>query len=135
MAAGFKVEIVTPDRVRFDGQANGLTLQGSEGQMGILAHHAPTVALLDPGIMRVETPNGVEVYAAGEGFVQIRPSRTTVIVEFAEKAEDIDVEASRKAVTEAEKALQTPSTPEARKRQVVAWKAAQARAQVAAGRK
>jgi F-type H+-transporting ATPase subunit epsilon len=132
--ATLNVEIVTPEQVRYNGQAVSLTLPGSEGQMGMLAHHAPIVALLDPGILRVDTGAESRIYASGEGFVQMRNNKATVIVSFADAAADIKLEEAQKALTEAERALSTPdATDEVRRRHTNDWKAAQARVAVKSG--
>ena len=95
--------------------------------MGILAHHEPIVALLNPGLMKVETGGETRVFASGEGFVQIRHNRATVIVEFADTAEDIKRDVVQRELAEAERAVQDSATEEARRRHAVAVKAAQAR--------
>ena len=77
-----KLEIVTPDGVVFDDKVKQVTLPGSEGEFGVLAHHATLVSLLDTGVIVIDGADGKEVAVAiNSGYVKVDESKTTCIVD------------------------------------------------------
>ena len=77
-----KLEIVTPDGVVFDNEVKQVTLPGSEGEFGVLAHHATLVSLLDTGVIVIDCADGKEVAVAiNSGYVKVDESKTTCIVD------------------------------------------------------
>lgn len=69
----FQTEILTPQKTVFSGQAEALVLKGALGYFGILAGHAPFIARLAAGKLKLTKDNKESVYLAGPGFVQISP--------------------------------------------------------------
>lgn len=86
----FHVEIITPEHLKFTGEAVMLSLPGVEGQMGLLANHAPILALLQPGRLTLQTRERTVNMAVGEGFVKMSNNRAVCLVDFAENSTDID---------------------------------------------
>ncbi len=89
-----KLEIVTPNGVIFDGDVKQVTLPGSEGEFGVLAHHATLVSLLDTGVIVIDTADSKEVAVAiNSGYVKVDEEKTTCIVDgaVAISGEDSDV--------------------------------------------
>ncbi len=85
------LEFVSPERVLFSGDVDRVDLPGSEGDMGILAHHAPLVTTLRPGIVTIINGNTkVPVVVIG-GFAEVGPSGLTVLADKAVAREDFDV--------------------------------------------
>lgn len=77
-----KLEIITPNGVVFDGEVKHVTLPGSEGEFGVLAHHATMVALLDTGVIMYERADSKEVAVAiNSGYVKVEEEKTTCIVD------------------------------------------------------
>ena len=101
----FHVEIITPERVRFGGDAVMLSVPGVEGQMGLLAHHAPILALLQPGRLTLQTREQTLHMVVGNGFVKMTNNRAVCLVEFAENASEIDRAAAERRRAELEKKL------------------------------
>ena len=131
MAKSFQVEIVTPESLRYEDQASYIELRGSAGDMGVLADHAPLVALLSPGVTKVRTPQGKElVFATGEGFARIANNKASVLVEFAQTPEEINPDQVRKARDAAMQALQGNLTPHERTLRSTELAAANARLRV-----
>ncbi|MHB2016259.1 MAG: ATP synthase F1 subunit epsilon [Candidatus Xenobia bacterium] len=131
MAKSFQVEIVTPESLRYEEQATYIEVRGSEGDMGILADHAPLVALLSPGVTRVRTPQGRElVFATGEGFARIANNKASVLVEFAQAPDEINADQVRQARDAAMQALQGNLTPHERTLRSTDLAAANARLRV-----
>lgn len=101
----FKVKVISPDRVFFEGEADFLELKTSEGDIGILAGHIPLTAVIAPGIMKI-TKDGEEKEASLlEGFVEILPDRVTVLAEACEWPDEIDVNRANEAKIRAERRL------------------------------
>ncbi|MEY3089904.1 MAG: F0F1-type synthase, epsilon subunit [Pseudomonadota bacterium] len=77
-----KLEIVTPNGVIFDADVVQVTLPGSEGEFGVLAHHATLVTPLDTGVIVIKKTDGSEVAVAiNSGYVKVDEQKTTCIVD------------------------------------------------------
>jgi F-type H+-transporting ATPase subunit epsilon len=102
----FQFEIITPERTIFSGPVASVVVPATGGKMGILANHAPLVASLDAGPMKVTLPDGaVMVFALGGGFVEVGGNEARVVADVGEKAEDIDEERARRAEERARKRI------------------------------
>lgn len=79
-----KLEILTPEHKVFSGEVYGIQLPGVEGAFEILQHHAPMVAALSNGKMKIlKDKSNNEVYEIGGGFVETLNNRTTILLESA----------------------------------------------------
>lgn len=103
MAATFKFELVSPERVVLLIDADEVILPGSEGQMGVLAGHAPVVSTLNPGVITVVIGNNRRRVYVNGGFAEVRPEQVTVL---AEQAQDVDQMSASAIATELERAKQ-----------------------------
>ena len=102
----FSLEIVTPERLTWSGEATALVLPTVDGEVGILPKHEPYVTVLGLGEGRITTKDGnVELVAIIGGFVQVRPDRVLVLAESADLAADLDVATIEQAKLAAEQAL------------------------------
>jgi len=101
------LEIVTPERLAYSDEVDTVVLPGSEGEMGVLPHHAPLVSALGVGELRIRKGGVEEAFAIVGGFVQVRPDRVVVMAETADMASDIDLERAQEARREAERALES----------------------------
>lgn len=88
----FAVEIITPEKLKFKGIVQGVTVSTSIGEVTVLANHAPLTALIVPSELKLKTEFKTTNFAIGEGFLQILQNKTILLVDFAEKAEEIDYE-------------------------------------------
>src|SRR6476659_2556097 len=100
------LEIVTPERLAYSDEVDAVVLPGSEGEMGVLPHHAPLVSTLGVGELRIRKGGSEESVAIVGGFVQVRPDRVVVMAETADMASEIDLERAQEARREAERALE-----------------------------
>ncbi len=103
MAENFRFELVSPERLVMSDEARQVDVPGSDGDFGVLAHHAPFVATLRPGVLIVHT-NGrqqQEVFIRG-GLAEVRPDMLTVLAEQAIPVEEIDSEALNQEIQNAE---------------------------------
>jgi F-type H+-transporting ATPase subunit epsilon len=101
-----RLEIVTPERRVYDDEVDAVALPGSEGELGILPHHAPLISLLGAGELRIRKNGAEESFAIVGGFVQVRPDKVVVMAETADLAAEIDIERAQEARREAERALE-----------------------------
>jgi F-type H+-transporting ATPase subunit epsilon len=87
----FPVEILSPEGSVFDGEVEMLSTRTTTGSIGILAHHTPLLAMLDPTELRLyESENEVIRFAQGEGYLQVGFNRALMLVEEAHRPEDLD---------------------------------------------
>jgi F-type H+-transporting ATPase subunit epsilon len=87
----FSVSVVTPEGAAFEGEAQMVIVPGAAGEIGVLARHAPLVALLKAGSTRVHVTEGdVREFATGHGFFQVLEDRAIALVDAAVMADDID---------------------------------------------
>jgi F-type H+-transporting ATPase subunit epsilon len=88
-----EVSLVTPDGSVFDGEAEMLIVPGAAGEIGVLARHAPLVALLKAGATRVHVTRGQDVreFATGPGFFKVEQDRALALVDDAVSVDEIDV--------------------------------------------
>ena len=89
--ATFKFELVSPERILFSGEVVSVIIPSVEGEMTVLAGHAPLVATLKAGIVFVQTDasNGKEFFVNG-GLVEINQASTTILAEQGRFIEDVD---------------------------------------------
>jgi F-type H+-transporting ATPase subunit epsilon len=87
----FSVSVVTPGGAAFEGEAEMLIVPGAAGEIGVLARHAPLVAMLKAGSTRVHMGDGeIREYATGPGFFQVLEDRAIALVDDAVQADQID---------------------------------------------
>ena len=102
-----QLEIVTPERLAYSDQVDAVVLPGSEGELGVLPHHAPLVTTLGIGELRIRKGGAEESFAIVGGFLQVRPDKVVVMAETADMASEIDLEKAQEARREAEQALES----------------------------
>jgi F-type H+-transporting ATPase subunit epsilon len=100
------LEIVTPERRAFEGDVDEVIVPGSEGELGILPHHAPLISLLGQGVLRLRSGGQEQEFAIFGGFLQVRPDRVVVLAETADVGSEIDLERAERARREAERVLE-----------------------------
>ena len=114
MARGtFPVEVLTPEGQVFEGEVEMISTHTAGGSVGVLAHHAPLMAMLEPSELKLyesgsEDPSSasIERFAQGEGYLQVADNAALIIVEDAVKPEDLDRSALESRLKEAQEALE-----------------------------
>jgi F-type H+-transporting ATPase subunit epsilon len=101
-----QLDIVTPERLAYSDQVDEVIAPGSQGELGILPHHAPLLTTLGLGELRIKKDGAEESFAIVGGFLQVRPDRVVVMAETADMASEIELERAQAARREAEKALE-----------------------------
>ena len=101
--ATFKFELVSPERILFSGDVVSVIVPSVEGEITVLAGHAPLVAVLKAGIVFVQTDgaNGKEFFVNG-GIAEVNQATTTILAEQATFIEDVDVAVLEREILAAE---------------------------------
>jgi len=87
----FPVEVLTPEGKVFEGEVEMLSTRTGEGSLGVLANHAPLLAILEPTELRLHKEGDeIESYAQAEGYLQVIENSALVLVEECVRPEDID---------------------------------------------
>ena len=103
--ATLHLEIVTQERRLYSGDVDMVVAPGSEGEMGILPHHASLLTTLKEGVLRVKHGGTEELFSIGGGFLEVQPDHVIVLADAAEKADEIDIARAEQARERAEKML------------------------------
>ncbi len=106
MANKLLLEVVTPTKLVISSDVDLATAPGEDGEFGVMANHAPLLASLKIGEMRVNDGSNTTKIAVSGGFCEVSNNKMTVLAEAAEKSDDIDVDRALKAKERAEKRLQ-----------------------------
>ncbi|KAB1438582.1 ATP synthase F1 subunit epsilon [Candidatus Galacturonibacter soehngenii] len=101
----FRLKIITPDRVFYEGDASMVELKTSEGEIGVYANHIPLTTILAPGVVKITEPEGMKQAALYSGFVEILKDKVTILAEVAEWPEEIDINRAKEAKIRAERRL------------------------------
>jgi F-type H+-transporting ATPase subunit epsilon len=88
--ATFHFDLVAPEKLLFAGEVGQVDLPGSEGDMGVLAGHAPLVTTLRPGVIVVHRESGDMRIVVNGGFAEVGPAGLTVLADMAVPVEDFD---------------------------------------------
>jgi F-type H+-transporting ATPase subunit epsilon len=103
----FTVEVLTPEGEAFNDEVEMLSTKTAVGSIGVLAHHQPLLALLDPTELRLhKAESDVVSFAQGEGFLQVTGDRALVLVDEAFPLEDLDAGNLRERLERAEQELE-----------------------------
>jgi F-type H+-transporting ATPase subunit epsilon len=87
----FPVEVLTPEGKVFDGEVEMLSTRTGEGSLGVLANHAPLLAILEPTELRLHKEGDeIESWAQAEGYLQVIENSALVLVEECVRPDDID---------------------------------------------
>jgi F-type H+-transporting ATPase subunit epsilon len=101
------LEIVTPEKLAYSDEVDAVVLPGSEGELGVLPHHAPLISTLGAGELRLRKGGQEEYFAIVGGFLQVLPDKVVVMAETADMASEIDLGKAEEARREAERALES----------------------------
>ena len=103
----YTLRVVSVERSLFEGEVEFIIAKGADGELGVLARHAPLMTILKPGPLRIQEIYGGEeqVLFVGGGFLEVLPERVTVLADVAEHAEEISVERAEEARRRAQERL------------------------------
>jgi len=103
--ATFHFDLVSPEKLAFSGEVEQVDLPGAEGDVGVMAGHAPAVIALRPGIMTVTTGGKHEKIIVLGGLAEISEKGVTVLADVATSLAELDREAFAKDISEMEEKL------------------------------
>jgi F-type H+-transporting ATPase subunit epsilon len=101
-----RCEIVSQDRMLFEGDVDIVVLPGSAGEMGILPHHAPLLTTLQYGVIKVRTKGKEEIFTVAGGVAEVQPDIVTILADAAENVKEIDLDRAEAARKRAEEMLE-----------------------------
>ena len=106
-------QIVTQDKLLFEGPADIIVAPGAEGEMGILPNHAPLLTTLDFGVLSVRYEGEEQIFTIAGGFLEVRPDVVTVLADVGERVDEIDEARAQAARDRAEELLKKGPPPDA----------------------
>jgi F-type H+-transporting ATPase subunit epsilon len=106
-----RCEVVSQDRIVFQGDVDIVNLPGADGDMGILPNHSPVLTLLRYGVVSVKTKTDEQFFTVAGGVAEVQPDLVTILADAAENVDEIDIQRAEMARKRAEEALaRTPQT-------------------------
>lgn len=115
MAEAFQFELVSPERLLVSEKVESVIIPGAEGEMTVMANHAPVMTTIKPGVVTVKPASGKEErYVVFGGFADILPSGCTLLAESAVAVGDIDRADIARRIQEAKEDLADANTEDAR---------------------
>lgn len=100
-----RCEIVSQDRIVFQGDVDMVLLPGISGEMGILPHHSPVLTVLAYGVIKVRSQGEEQFFTVAGGVAEVQPDQVTVLADAAENVEEIDIQRAADARARAEALL------------------------------
>ena len=100
------LEVVTPAKITVSQDVDMVVAPGSLGEFGILEGHVPFLSGLVPGELRYTVDDEVEHLAVTSGFAEVSNDNISILVDAAEKAQDIDIDRAKKAMERASERLE-----------------------------
>ncbi|MBI2857109.1 MAG: F0F1 ATP synthase subunit epsilon [Chloroflexi bacterium] len=105
MSAKFRLEVVCLGGLVYSDDVDVLVAPGTEGELAVLAHHAPLMSVLGPGELKVKKGGEEALMAITGGFLEVRPDKVVILADACERAEDIDMDRAAAARKRAEALL------------------------------
>lgn len=107
-----RCEIVSQDRLVFEGDVDIVVAPGVAGEMGILPNHAPLLTTLKIGILKVRSQNVEQDFTIGGGILEVQPDIVTILADSAENVQDIDIARAQAAKVRIEEILKAGPPPD-----------------------
>lgn len=102
----FQVHILAADETMYEGPCVSLAIPTSDGERGILAHHSSMMAAIVPGVLRYQPPEQeAKLLAVSPGMVKVEHNEALVLVDSAERPEEIDEARARREADQAREAI------------------------------
>src|SRR6202011_4733371 len=102
----YELRVVSVERSLYEGEVEFIIANGADGELGVLARHAPLMTVLKPGPLQIRISAGnAQLLFVGGGFLEVLPDRVTVLADVAEHADEISVERAEEARRRAQERL------------------------------
>ncbi len=105
----FKLKVITPERIFFEGDAHMVEFNTTEGEIGVYANHIPLTCIIRPGILTIRMEDGEKEAALHSGFAEILPNQITILAEVIEWPEEIDRVRAEAAAARAKERIAHPT--------------------------
>ncbi len=106
MMKKLEVEVITPSKQAFSGEAKSVTIPGTLGSFQVLFNHAPILSSFEIGIVTIETLDSkILKFSTGGGTVEVKDNKVLILAESFESPEDIDVDRAKRALERAKERL------------------------------
>ncbi len=113
----FQVEVLTPEGEVFNEEVEQISTRTAVGSIGVLAHHVPVLAMLDPAELRLyRSESDVVSFAQAEGYMQFAENRALLLVEEAHRPDQLDAGQLRERLNQAERELEQAGEDSERRR-------------------
>jgi len=133
MPTAFQLDILTPERLFYSGPAEGVTVVTPDGELCVLARHAPLVTPLEIGSIRLNIEGEWKEAFVSEGFMEVGHSRTVIFTQACEWPEDIDAKRAQEALQRERERLRQQTSIREQKSSQIALARAMARLRVTRG--
>lgn len=110
MADGIKIEIVAPERELLSGEAESVSVPGSEGYFTVMGEHAPMMSMLKPGFITVTANNKPDIYYVRGGFAEVNLEGLVILAEEAQPIREFDRPRIESAIQDARDAMVAAET-------------------------
>ena len=101
----FALRIITPERVFYEGEAEMVEFNTTEGEIGVYPGHIPLTVIVKPGILRIHEKEGERIAALHAGFAEILPDKISVLAEIVEGPDELDEKRAEEALQRAKERL------------------------------
>lgn len=106
-----RCEIISQDRLVFEGDADIVIAPSTMGEVGILPNHAPLLATLELGKIKIRRNEEEDIFAVTGGILEVQPNLVTILADAAEHVDEINVQRAEEARQRAEKILKEGPPP------------------------
>lgn len=100
-----ELKIVTPERVVYESEVDGVSFPTVEGEITVLPGHIPIISAIKPGELKIKKDGKVEFFSVAKGVIEVDGKRITMLADAAEKAEEIDEKRAEEAREKAKKLM------------------------------
>lgn len=101
----FRLKVIAPERIFFQGDVEFLEFRTTEGEVGIYPSHLPMTMIIAPGVLKIHNDGDVRQAALLSGFVEVLGNEVNILAESVEWPEEIDENRAREAKIRAERRL------------------------------
>ncbi len=131
----FKLSVVSPERVLYEQEVQGIVGPGSEGYLGVRSNHAPLISSLAPGKITItESDEKQRIAAVSGGFIEVSDNVATILAETVEFVEEIDLDRARTAYERAKERIGMKKSGIDMQRALAALRRAENRLKIAEGK-
>lgn len=105
-----QLQIITPQKITFEGEVSSITVQSATGEITVLKNHEPFFTMLNPGVIKIRKAGGDEYFAIGGGYLETNKEKTTLLVSQAYGQDEIDADEIKRAREQAQKTIREAPT-------------------------